>query len=49
MTYFQLVGGAKNYITDKLALDLKGTFGISLGDPGGSQSFQATFGLSYVF
>jgi SH3 domain-containing protein len=49
VTFFQLLGGAKNYITENLALDLKGTIGFALGDIGGQKIVQGTIGFSYVF
>jgi hypothetical protein len=48
-TFGQLIGGAKVYVNEHLALDLRASFGVSLGDPGNVQSFQAIFGFSYVF
>lgn len=45
----QLIGGVKNYISERAALDFKGFFGLSVKHPGDLQNFGVQVGLSVVF
>lgn len=49
VSYGQVLFGAKNYLTENLALDIQGAFGLNIGSPSSGQSLRGTFGLSYIF
>lgn len=41
--------GFKNYLSEKAALDLNGSYGLALKHPGDSQILQVTVGITYIF
>ncbi len=49
VTFLQVIAGAQSHLSDKLALDLRASLGLSVGNPSGGWIFQGTFGFSYVF
>lgn len=47
--FAQAIGGVKNYLSEKAAIDFKGSFGLSPKHPGDFQLFAFQVGLTYVF
>ena len=49
VTFVNAIGGIKNYLSEKTALDLKGNFGFLITDPGALRIFGFTVGLTVLF
>jgi hypothetical protein len=41
--------GVKNYLTEKAALDISGSYGFNLSSPGSGGLLQAVIGIAYIF
>jgi hypothetical protein len=49
LAFVSAIGGVKNFISEKAALDLKGSFGFLMKEPSLQQQFGFTVGLTFVF
>jgi hypothetical protein len=48
-TFLGAIAGVKSYLSEKAALDMKGSFGFNASAPGDMQMFGFTIGLTFVF
>jgi hypothetical protein len=48
-TFAAGVVGFKNYLTEKAALDINGSYGFNISSPGSGGLLQATVGIAYIF